>query len=1154
MISRLLNRPTGSFTCETARSKEKSSPRPPPQPRHRREGPEKLSSTRSRPLLISLTVIVAIIALGELLALLLDYQNNSYLRQYVSNNMLPIYEQIIGLVLLASGIAFLAYKASTARPTGRLGRASRRIRGLSPIIAVIIALVLWFAVFSSIFGGSLTSLEVYSVIVLFLVSLGMMTGDRITVRMSIRNFTRRKTNMAIVIAGLMIGTAMISGSLVTGDTLTNLFTRGAYNGYGYADEVVYTLSGPGGYQFFNISVAHSLYQSLSASSSAGPVLRGVTPEIIIAVPLVNDTTKSVGQAGATLIGTYTNASQILGDFHASDGSVIQSSLNDTEAIVNDRAARDLNATVGDQLTIFSPFSLTFFVSVKLVGIAVSDARGAFSENDNIFVTMSTAQTLTFHPGSANYVAITNVGGLRNSVQYTSIVGLAANQTLNSLQQPTQNFACKTDPDVPGNSTTILCAYGSKMEAVNNATTGAQSLSNLFSVLSTITILAGVVLIINMFIMLAEERKSEMGMARAVGMKRSQLTKLFLFEGTLYAAGASLVGVFVGIGIAYGILYSFGKIISGFFPVSLAQVLDSFTFTPTSLFTAFAEGLFITYLTILLTSWRVSKLNIIRAVRDIPEPPRGVRTYTVLSVLGVVLVILGVFLFEASFAAKSALEALVGPSLVIIGVGLVLSRFLKNRYAFTITGLALLVQWGVPSFSFNSSIIQNYTFGPEVLIVGGMIMVMGAILLALYNTDVILKILHLFYRGRKRLTVIFKTALSYPASKRFRTGATVAMFALVLLSVTVIAFLTAEQSAALNTVVKQDSGGYDIVTRTTLAVPDLATRIAGDSGLSGKITAVIPFNTTTITVVRDTTSGTEFAQTLIVGGDPNAPPQSNFFTGNTFNMVSLASGYKTASEVWNSVTSNSSNIVWSFGSVNSNGPPTSSPAPAAGDILQLYYNPGNNTIITRTVTVSGLLNGVFFNGIVGTNKLLSSFGVGTGQLGFVKVSSGVDPTAVSNILKKDFARIGMLTIPIAAIISAFVQIGNSFLGIFEAFLALGLVVGIAGLGIISIRSVVERRKEIGVLRAIGYRKNMILSAFLLENSYVALLGILIGIVLGIDLGYAIATSPGSGLTFVIPWISLLEIIAFSYGLAVLATLSSSRRAARIPPAEALRYTE
>jgi hypothetical protein len=387
-----------------------------------------LSSNRSRPFLISLTVLVAIIALGELFALLLDYQNNFYLRKYVSDNTLLIFEQIIGLALVSSGSAFLAYKLSTTKASGRLGQASRRIRGLSPLIAVAIALILYFAVFTSIFGNSLLGLEVYGVLVLFLICLGMMFRDRITVRMSLRNFTRRKTNMAIVIAGLMIGTAMISGSLVTGDTLTNLFTRGAYNGYGYADEVVYTQSGSGGYQFFDLNIARSLYQDLSSSSSAGPLFRGVTSEILIAVPLVNDTTKGVGQAGATLIGTYNNASQTLGDFHANDGSVIQSSLTDSQAIVNDRAARDLNATVGDQLMIFSPFNQTFFVSVKLVGIAVSDARGSFSGSDNVFVTMSTAQALTLHPGSANYIAITNVGGLRNSIQYTSTVGLVANET------------------------------------------------------------------------------------------------------------------------------------------------------------------------------------------------------------------------------------------------------------------------------------------------------------------------------------------------------------------------------------------------------------------------------------------------------------------------------------------------------------------------------------------------------------------------------------------------------------------------------------------------------------------------------------------------------------------------------------------------------
>src|SRR2546428_7440056 len=104
-----------------------------------------------------------------------------------------------------------------------------------------------------------------------------MPGNKIPVRMSLRTFTRRKTSMALVIAGLMIGTAMISGSLVTGDTLTNLFTRGAYNGYGYADEVVYTQSGGGGDQFFGPSITHGPYPGLSSSSSVGSAGHRVTP-------------------------------------------------------------------------------------------------------------------------------------------------------------------------------------------------------------------------------------------------------------------------------------------------------------------------------------------------------------------------------------------------------------------------------------------------------------------------------------------------------------------------------------------------------------------------------------------------------------------------------------------------------------------------------------------------------------------------------------------------------------------------------------------------------------------------------------------------------------------------------------------------------------
>src|SRR5438093_13532646 len=114
----------------------------------------------------------------------------------------------------------------------------------------------------------------------------MIVRDVITSRESIRIFTRRKTNMALVIAGLMIGTAMISGSLVTVDTLTELFTRGAYFGYGHADEVVYARNSTtfgfqgSAHQYFGYNVYQSLSTGLSNSPSAGADVVGVTPEII----------------------------------------------------------------------------------------------------------------------------------------------------------------------------------------------------------------------------------------------------------------------------------------------------------------------------------------------------------------------------------------------------------------------------------------------------------------------------------------------------------------------------------------------------------------------------------------------------------------------------------------------------------------------------------------------------------------------------------------------------------------------------------------------------------------------------------------------------------------------------------------------------------
>ena len=136
-------------------------------------------------------------------------------------------------------------------------------------------------------------------------------------------------------------------------------------------------------------------------------------------------------------------------------------------------------------------------------------------------------------------------------------------------------------------------------------------------------------------------------------------------------------------------------------------------------------------------------------------------------------------------------------------------------------------------------------------------------------------------------------------------------------------------------------------------------------------------------------------------------------------------------------------------------------------------------------------------------------------------------------------------------------GEAFFRLFTGFMALGLFVGVAALGVISTRAVVERRQQIGVLRAIGYKRGMISLSFLLESSFVSLLGSAIGVALGLLLSYQavndIRAETGiSGIAFSVPWLQVGVILTLTYGFSLLTTFLPARQASRIYPAEALRY--
>jgi putative ABC transport system permease protein len=137
-----------------------------------------------------------------------------------------------------------------------------------------------------------------------------------------------------------------------------------------------------------------------------------------------------------------------------------------------------------------------------------------------------------------------------------------------------------------------------------------------------------------------------------------------------------------------------------------------------------------------------------------------------------------------------------------------------------------------------------------------------------------------------------------------------------------------------------------------------------------------------------------------------------------------------------------------------------------------------------------------------------------------------------------------------------RISRGFIWLLQGFMGLGLLVGAAAVGVIAFRTVVERRKQIGMLRAIGYQRNTISLSFILESSFITIMGVISGVVLALVLAFLILNTPETKSTgmdvFVIPWWQIILIIVFAYGSSLLMSFIPSRRAASLTIAEALRY--
>ncbi|MDG2182859.1 MAG: FtsX-like permease family protein [Mariniblastus sp.] len=134
-----------------------------------------------------------------------------------------------------------------------------------------------------------------------------------------------------------------------------------------------------------------------------------------------------------------------------------------------------------------------------------------------------------------------------------------------------------------------------------------------------------------------------------------------------------------------------------------------------------------------------------------------------------------------------------------------------------------------------------------------------------------------------------------------------------------------------------------------------------------------------------------------------------------------------------------------------------------------------------------------------------------------------------------------------LLSNFMSVQNTYISTFQTLGALGLLLGTFGLAAVQIRSVLERKKELGLMRAVGFQRNTLAKMVVLENAWLLLIG------LGIGIFSALFTTIPHWLvgTATAPWLELSLMFSVIIAVGLLVGFYASRIISKTPLLESLR---
>jgi putative ABC transport system permease protein len=504
--------------------------------------------------------------------------------------------------------------------------------------------------------------------------------------LGVRQVARRRSEAALVIIGSVLGTAIIIGALVVGDTLNFSVKQEAYRGLGPVDERVSAQT---------TTDARHLREQLEPLRS-NPQVDGLLFARVDQAAAVRGY-GDAGYAEPRVLAwdmNFADAARFGGDGRAT--GISGAPPGSGEVVVNKALAKSVNAKVGDDIDIYLYGQIQRLKIIRVLPQRGLAGMGLGStSNRNLFLPSGLLErAATARHAQPRVVAlVSNRGGVEAGADLTDPVLKAIHSAL-------------------GSTASGIVVEEPKRDVLKAADVAGDSLGALFLMIGSFSIIAGALLLVNIFVMLGEERKSQLGMLRAVGMRRRMLVASFTLEGAIYALVSIVPAVVVGLGVGWAVAAIAARIFESW-SASGDALHIAFAVRPTSLINGVAMGLLVSLVAVLLTSVRISRFNVIAAIRDLPtEGLRRVRRRNIV-VATLLAVVVGAAAAPAVVGSQPEGTMLL-PALTLLLLLPLAKRLMPARGAITLVSAAVLL-WTLLAPGVRPRIFDNPSMAIYVIL-------------------------------------------------------------------------------------------------------------------------------------------------------------------------------------------------------------------------------------------------------------------------------------------------------------------------------------------------------------------------------------------------------------------------------------------------------